>query len=191
MLPGMTHLCIPTLAVLLASTTPPAARASVPQLTTIDATEPAAVAEWDRKVIRLIRLGHLKLREQQPSDDGARVDEWYVQVHEGVPILGTEVWREREGKTTTAITGSIYTAVDLSVKARLSLDEARVVFIGLAKGSPGPSQPPTLAILPQPDQFLLVYQARVLTGTELTLFSIDAVTGEVVSAETDLEPSAR
>lgn len=174
-----------SLAALWLAATPPS---DVPKVVSISTTDDAAVAEWDRKVSSLLRRGDLKLREEKPSEDGTRREQWYVQLHNGVPVLGTEVWREAEGKKTIAIEGTIYASIPISPKPRLSAEEARVVFIALAKGSPGPSQPPALAILPQPEKFVLVYQARVLTGTELTLYSIDASTGDVVASEPDPKP---
>jgi hypothetical protein len=183
MLPTVTQAVF---AVLCLSSTPPA---TVPQLTTIDATTEASLADWDRKVAHLIHRGELKLREERPSDDGKRQDEWYVQVHDGVPVIGTEVWREVEGKKTLALEGAFYEGITLNTQPKLTLEEARVVFITLAKGSPGPSLAPVLVVLPQADKFVLVYQARVLTSTDLTLYSIDASSGDVVASEP--EPRAQ
>jgi Zn-dependent metalloprotease len=173
------------LAALWLATTPPS---DVPKIVTISAADEASLVEWDRKVSQLLRRGDLKLREEKPTDDGRMREEWFVQVHEGVPVVGTEVWRQAEGKKAVAIEGSIYPSITLNPKPKLSVEEARVVFITLAKGSPGPTQAPALVILPQPDKFVLVYQARVLTGTDLILYSIDAATGEVVASETDPKP---
>ena len=161
----------------------------VPKIVTISTADEAALVDWDHTVSQLLRRGDLKLREERPSDDGKMRDEWFVQVHKGVPVVGTEVWRQARGKKAIAIEGSIYPSITLNPKPKLSLEEARVVFITLAKGSPGPSQPPVLVILPQPEKFVLVYQARVLSGTELTLYSIDASTGEVVASDPDPKPS--
>jgi hypothetical protein len=168
----------------LATATP----TEVPQVVAISTTSEASLVEWDRKVSQLLRHGELKLREEKASVDGRVRDEWYVQVHQGVPVLGTEVWRQAEGKKAISIEGSIYESIPVNPKPKLSTEEARVVFIGLANGSPGPSRAPSLAILPQADKFVLVYQARVLTGTDLTLYSIDASTGEVVASELDPKP---
>lgn len=160
----------------------------VPKVVTISAATEASLADWDRKVSHLVQRGDLKLREEKPSGDGKLREEWFVQVHKGVPVIGTEVWRQAEGRKTTALEGSIYSSITVNPKPKLSLEEARVVFITLAKGSPGPSQAPALVILPQPDKFVLVYQARVLTGTDLTLYSIDASTGDVVASDPEPKP---
>src|SRR5215831_13730822 len=100
------------------ATTPPAA--VVPKAVTISAATEASLVEWDRKVSQLVRRGDLKLREEKPSDDGTRREEWFVQVHKGVPVLGTEVWRQAEGKKAIAIEGSIYDSIPLNPKPKLS-----------------------------------------------------------------------
>jgi hypothetical protein len=168
----------------LSSPTPQA-----PQLTSITATTEEALADWDRKIAHLIRQGELTLREEKPSGDGTRREQWYEQRHKGVPVVGAEVWREIEGKKTVALEGSIYSGIALPVTPKLSAAEARVVFITLAKGSPGPSLQPMLAVLPQPDRYVLVYRARVLAGGEVTFYSIDASTGAIVASDVDSRPT--
>ena len=183
---------LPTvLALVAASLVPPPSSptAQAPQLTSITATTDEARADWDRKVAHLIRQGELTLREEQPSGDGTRREQWYEQRHKGVPVIGAEVWREIEGNNTIALEGSIYSGITLSVTPKLSVDEARVVFITLANGSPGPSLQPMLAVLPQPDKYVLVYRARVLAGGEVTFYSIDASTGAIVASDVDPHPT--
>jgi len=183
----MLALAIPAVVAVLWLAPPPPSEA--PKILTFSTADDASLVEWDRKVSQLLRRGDLKLREEKPSGDGTMQEEWFVQVHKGVPVLGTEVWRQAEGKKTIALEGSIYSSITVNPTPKLSLEEARVAFISLAKGSPGPSQPPALAILPEADKFVLVYQARVLTNSDLTLYSIDASTGEVVASEPDPKPS--
>jgi hypothetical protein len=158
-------------------------------LTSINATTDEALTGWDRKVAQLIRRGELTLREEHPSDDGTRREQWYEQRHKGVPVIGTEVWREIQGTTTVALEGTIYSGITLPVTPKLSVDEARVVFITLAKGSPGPSLQPILAVLPLADKYVLVYRARVLAGGDVTFYTIDASTGSIVTSDVDPRPA--
>src|SRR5260221_3779239 len=95
------------LAAFLVSSLPsPAPQA--PQVTSINATTDEARTDWDHKVAQLIRRGELALREEHPSGDGTRREQWYEQRHKGVPVIGAEVWREIQGTTTVALEGSIY-----------------------------------------------------------------------------------
>lgn len=167
----------------------PSSPSVVPSPVLIEATTDATLAEWDRKVTRMIRQGELKLRDEQPSADLTRREQWFVQLHKGVPVAGTEVWRETQGSKTVALEGSIFADVAVNPVPKLTREEALAVFIALAKGGPGPSLAPVLLVLPQlGGKFVLVYQARVFTGDELTLYSINASTGGVVSAETEVSP---
>ncbi len=156
---------------------------------TIDTSTPALRLEWERKVAQMIRRGELKLREEQAMPQAMR-QQWFDQLYKGVPVVGSDVWRSLEGGKTKSLEGSIFTGISLDPVPKLTRAEA-LTAIGTLAGaaSPGPSLAPTLAVLPRADgTFVLVYQSRVLTATDLTLYSIDAGTGAVVASETDPGP---
>jgi hypothetical protein len=161
--------------------------AAPPAPTTIDAQTDATRAEWDLKISHMVRRGELKLTKETPSEDGTRREQWFVQLHKGVPVVGTEVWRESEENKTVAIEGTLFTGIVLNPVPRLTREEALAAFVALANGGPGPSLAPVLMVLPQPaGKFVLVYQARVFTGTDLTLYAIDGSTGAVVQADREM-----
>jgi hypothetical protein len=165
------------------------AEAAAARQETITASEERSLAEWDKRVTRMIRMGELKLREEHRSDDGTRRDQWFEQLHKGVPIVGAEVWRQLDGRKTIALEGTIYVDVDVNPVPKLTRAEALIAFQALATGGPGPSLLPQLAVLPGSDGTCrLVYRARVYSGTELTLYSLDASTGAEVAKE--VEPNA-
>jgi hypothetical protein len=146
---------------------------------------PATLAEWDRTIALMIRHGDLKRTEERKSEAGIRHDEWFVQLYKGVPVAGTEVWRRSEGKTTVALEGTVYAGIDVNPVPKLTRDEAldRLATLG---GGLGPSLPPKLVIQPTTGgRYRLVYQARLFTDTDLTLYSLDATTGDVVSNQTE------
>ena len=100
-------------------------------------------------------------------------------------MAGTEVWRRLEAGKIVAIEGTLYGGIALNPVPKLTRPEAADRFAALGGGL-GPSLPPVLAVLPLADgSYRLVYQARVFTGTALTLYSIDASTGEVVATEVE------
>lgn len=163
---------------------------ALPAPTTIDAQTDATRAEWDLKISHMVRRGELKLTKETPSEDGTRREEWFVQLHKGVPVVGTEVWRESEKNKAVAIEGVLFTGIVLNPVPKLTREEALAAFVALANGGPGPSLTPVLVVLPQPaGKFVLVYQARVFTGTDLTLYSIDGSTGAVVQADREMGAS--
>src|SRR5262249_4219696 len=128
----------------------------------IETPDEASRAEWEKRVAQMIRRGELKLREEQVSPDHARRDQWFVQLYKGVPVIGAEVWRQLEAKKAIAVEGSFYTGIDLNPVPKLTRQEAQDALTALGGGSPGPSLPPALGILPKSDgTFVLVYQGRV------------------------------
>jgi hypothetical protein len=146
---------------------------------------PASLASWDRRTASMIRRGELKRTEVRSSEDGARRDEWFEQLYKGVPVAGAEVWRRIEAGRTAALEGTIYTGVDLNPVPKLTRAEAAERLATLGKGL-GPGLPPELVVLPTADgHYRLVYQARIFTGVELTLYSLDASSGDVVSAQAE------
>ena len=147
-----------------------------------------ALGEAAARVAGLVRSGVLKLREARDGPDGRR-DEWFVQVHQGVPIVGGGVWRRTVNGTVSALDGTIYPAPQLTTRPKLSGDQVREAFARLAPGGLGPSLDPELVILPLADRgYVLAYRARVFTGEGLTLHYLDAHTGRRVHEEREPGP---
>lgn len=156
---------------------------------TIEANEGRELLEWDRRIAQMIRRGELKLREEQPSDDGVHHDEWFQQLHKGVRVDGGDVWRQTENGKTTAVEGTIFTGITVNPVPKLTRDEALAAFQTLAPDGAGPSLPPELIVLPRPDgTFVLAYRARVFTASGATVYSLDASTGVEVMREEEAGP---
>jgi hypothetical protein len=154
------------------------------------ATETAeARAEWDRRLARMVRTGALKVRDARPTPGAATRDEWLVQLHRGVPVVGGDVWRRLDGKALASAEGVIYEKIAINPVPKLTRDEARDAVIALTPGSVGPGRRPELMVLPTSDgKYVLVYRARVFDGTTLTIRYLDASTGAVVLSEEALPP---
>jgi hypothetical protein len=171
--------------VVLCAQTPGAAGARE----TIEANEGRALLEWDRRVSQMIRRGELRLRDEQPSDDGIHQDEWYQQLHKGVRVEGGDVWRQTEGGKTTALEGSIFTGIVVNPVPKLTRDEALTAFQALTPDGAGPSLPPELIVLPRPDgTFVLAYHARIFTAGGATVYALDASSGAEVMREDEAGP---
>ena len=155
---------------------------------TIAAADGGALSEWDRRVRLMIQRGELKRREEQVSEDGARRDEWFQQLHKGVPVDGAEVWRQQDRGKTTAIEGTIFSGIRVNPVPKLTRAEALAAFQALTPDGAGPSLPPQLMIRAMPGEtFVLVYRARVFTAEGAAVYALDASTGAQVSK--DPEPS--
>jgi outer membrane protein assembly factor BamB len=151
---------------------------------TIEANEGRALSEWDGRIAEMIRRGELKLREEQPSDDGVHHDEWYQQLHKGVRVEGGDVWRQTERGKTTALEGTIFTGIKVNPVPKLTREEALSAFQALTADGAGPSLQPELIVLPRPDgSYVLAYRARIFTSSGTTVYALDASTGAEVWRE--------
>ncbi len=165
--------------------TPAPAPVVAPGQVRVTTETPALVAEWDRRLSAMARSGALKVREERKAAGATARDQWLVQLHKGVPVVGGEVWRRLEGSALVEADGTLFERIDVSPVPKLTRAEIQAALATLVPGSAGPSRPPELVVLPTADgKYVLVYRARIFTGTDLIVYYLDAATGAVVLSET-------
>jgi bacillolysin len=143
---------------------------------------------WDARVDRMLRDRQLIVREQ--LDDplvAGRTHERYTQVVNGVPVYGGDMTRQIDGAgATVSIFGTVYEGIEIDTTPRLSVEEARAIVEEQSGVELGESNRPTLTILPRPGgEYALVYQARVATTSDVTLYFVDARSGAIVKQRSD------
>ena len=183
------------MAVLIATTggTPAAAQAPAPPvhpgLVRVAAEGPDQRAEWERRLDGMVRAGTLKVRESRTS--GATRDQWLVQLHKGVPVVGAEVWRRYEGDVLAAAEGVIYERIAVNPVPKLTRAEAVQAVLAMRPGAIGPGRAPDLVVLPEPrGRYVLAYRVAVFDGVDLVVHFLDAATGAVVLSEREPPPPA-
>jgi bacillolysin len=158
----------------------------------IAAVQPAERDEWAHRVQAMVAEGRLRARRTQadtlvPGRRHTRL----AQLHRGVPVLGAEIVVQEDGPRTVSVLGSLFEGIEIDVAARLSPDDALDVAARLTGMDLGGSRRPELAILPHPDgSFRLAYPVRVFTGSDLTIFYVDARTGAIAWSRSDLKRQA-
>ena len=164
-----------------------------PGLTTIAATDPGEVTEWDRRVARMIRSGDLRLRETvQDALVAGRSHQRYQQMYKGVPVFGGDVSRQLEKGKTVSIFGSLYGDITIDARPALGAADADAAFQKLSGSSLGPSRAPELIVLPTDDgQYRLTYRARLATASDVVMTFIDASTAATVLSFSDLKRPVR
>jgi bacillolysin len=148
---------------------------------------------WDSQVDRMIRSRELERRlEREDTLIPGRRHTRYIQTVNGVPIYGADVARQTDEKgLTVSIFGDLYEGVNLTTTPALSSDRVRELITARTGMVLGADREPRLMILPRDGgAFTLVYTARVATPEDITLYFIDAGTGEIVDQRSDAKRQA-
>lgn len=156
----------------------------------VTAETPTALREWDGWVDRMVRAGELQLRQvRQDTLINGRTHERFGQYYEGVPVFGGDIARQLDRGLTVSIYGTAYTDIDLDPTPALSEEEATGIIEKLSETALPQSRTPELMILPRQEAggYVLTYRARVMSQTDLTMYFIDADSGDVVLQFSDLK----
>lgn len=166
---------------------PSALPASHPGLVRVATDSPEQRAGWEKRLAAMLRAGSLKVREQRTT--GTSRDQWLVQLHKGVPVHGSEVWRRLDGAALVTAEGVLYERIGVNPVPGLTRAEAREAAVALAPGTIGPSRPPELVVLPTPDgRYVLAYRVSIFDGVDLVVHYLDATSGAVVLSEKGAAP---
>ena len=158
-------------------------------LRTVSVSSPNELRDWDTQVIRMVRDGDLRLRSLDP---GARVEgrshERLDQYYKGVRVFGGQMVRQLDQGQTVSVFGALYAGVNLDTEPALSTADAVDIVDQLTGVTLGPAKQPELMVLPRDEGgYVLAYRARVMTGTDIIVYFIDARTGAIALQYSDLE----
>ncbi|HXE81188.1 MAG TPA: hypothetical protein VNK41_10585 [Vicinamibacterales bacterium] len=144
--------------------------------------------EWNRRVEEMLVTGRLRVSDvtDDPFGPGRRTER-LAQMHEGVPVFGGTLTRQLEGQRTLAIFGTLYTGVHLRTIPQLTPEDAARMLEELAGLAPHTAPLPELVILPIDDgTYRLAYRARIVTRSDAIMYFVDANSGQVLLAFSDL-----
>jgi Zn-dependent metalloprotease len=162
----------------------------------VEAAEPRRVAAagevearvWDARVQGLLAEGRIALRARRedtlaPGRQHAR----YLQVHRGVPVVGADLAVQTSATEVVSVFGTLYDGIDLDPVPALTPDQAMQIVERLSGQPVGPLDPPPLEVLPLDNGgFALVYIVPVMTPTDRVVHAIDARSGALVRARSEL-----
>jgi thermolysin len=194
MSPGSWAVCVATLCASATLLAQGGASQRNTTVTSISATtqDRAALRTLDASIDRLVRQGELVVRKVRVDTmmEG-RSHERYDQYFEGVRVFGGDVARQISNGATESIFGTLHSVGGIQVRPRLSADEARDAFEGLA-GRPLPeNREIELVILPKDEGgYALTYRTHLWRDGRWMQTFIDANTGGVVLEYNDLKTQA-
>ena len=152
----------------------------------------ANLRQWDQRVTTMLRNGDLRMTQVTVDPDvPARTHERSGQYYKGVPVFGADVTRQLENGQTISVFGTLYSGIGLDPSPKLTADAAAAALQRLTGIALGPSHAPELTVLPLEDGgFKLTWRARVMTPGALTMYFVDAATGDIVLQLSDLKTQA-
>lgn len=145
--------------------------------------------EWDTRVDAMLRGGDLKVRRvfEDPLLPGRR-HERADQYHRGIRVFGGDVARQTDRGQTVSVFGMLYSGIDLDPTPRLSASDAQAAIERLSGVTLGATRMPELMILPRPEGgYVLTYRAHVATESDITVYFLDAHTGEAALQYSDVK----
>jgi bacillolysin len=155
----------------------------------VAAASRAEAQAWEGPLQSMVSGGGLALRRWRedtllPDRRHAR----YAQVHRGVPVLGGDLAVQVMGTEVVSVFGTLFEGIDVDAVAALSADQAMQVVERLSGQHLGPLNPPELGVLPlETGAFALVYTVPVFTESDRIVYSIDAHTGAIVQARSEVQ----
>jgi thermolysin len=158
-------------------------------LRTVSVSSPNELRDWDTQVTRMVRDGDLRVRsiDRDVLVEG-RSHERLDQYYKGVRLFGGQMVRQMNQGQAVSVFGALYTGMNLDTEPALSTSDAVDIVDQLTGVTLGPARQPELMVLPRDEGgYVLAYRARVMTGTDIIVYFIDARTGAVALQYSDLE----
>ncbi len=156
------------------------------------ASMPGGAAEAvrvDSLIAEKTRSGELAPTRSQPDRQlSGRTLEHFSQVHEGLPVLGAGLTRQRAGEATVWAFGTIFSDIDVSPDPSLSAEAALALIEEAAGTGPATSEPPALVVFPTPlGKLILAWSA---TMRDYRTYFIDAHSGELLHRQEHMRAEA-
>ena len=149
---------------------------------TVTETRMSALRDTDQMVDALVRNDRLALASRTPDRYlPDRVHEGLIQYHEGVPVVGGGVARQRAGGVTVSIFGTLHEGIDVDTTPLVSADDALALVAQQVGVGPATTEPPALVIFPTlRGTYALAW--RMPMADRQTYF-LDAHSGRIVHEE--------
>jgi Zn-dependent metalloprotease len=149
----------------------------------------AEARPWEGRIEGMVSAGGLALRRMRPDTLlPERQHARYAQLHRGVPVIGGDLAVQVSGADVVSVFGTLYDGIAVDAVAAFDADQAMEIVERLSGQAVGPQDPPELGVLPLDEGgFALVYTVPVFTETDRLVYSIEAHTGAVVRARSELQ----
>lgn len=141
----------------------------------------------DGEVMRLQRDGSLRLlRERADSLIDGRMHERLAQYHNGLPVFGAEVTRQRANGITISMLGTVYRNLTLDTVPGLTAEQARAVMLAQPDAEAVIAEPELLVLPLDEGGFALAYRVVTRFPNDILVTFVDAHNGAQLMQFSDL-----
>ena len=147
---------------------------------------PAELARMDT----MLSGGDLDIASsQQDTMIRGRVHERLQQMYKGLPVFGSQLVRQMNGRSIVSLSGRLYDNITLDVTPQISAERAAEAAIADSGDGANVKGDPVLGILPVTgESYALAYRMQVRSNWDIRQVNVDATTGAIISSRSLLEP---
>jgi len=125
---------------------------------------------------------------QQDTMIRGRVHERLKQMYQGLPVFGSELVRQMDGRSIVSLSGRLYDNITIDVTPQISSERAEEVAIEAVGNGANVRRQAVLGILPvQGESYKLAYRMQVRSDWDVREVAVDALTGDIIYSRSLLE----
>jgi bacillolysin len=146
---------------------------------------PAELARMDA----MLRAGDLDIASsQEDTMIAGRVHERLKQMYKGLPVFGSGLMRQMDGRSVVSLSGRLYDNITIDVAPRISSEQAAAIAVSTLGEGANVHGEPTLGVLPTDgESYKLAYRMQVRSNWDVRELAVDALSGAVIYSRSTIE----
>jgi bacillolysin len=137
----------------------------------------------------MLQAGDLDIASsQEDTMIPGRVHERLKQMYDGVPVLGSELVRQIDGRSIVSLSGRLYDNITIAVTPQLSSAQAADIAVSSLGDGANVHGEPLLGVLPvEGGSYKLAYRMQVRSNWDVRDVAVDAVSGAIIYSRSLIE----
>jgi Zn-dependent metalloprotease len=137
----------------------------------------------------MLRVGDLDISSlQEDTVIPGRVHERLKQMYSGLPVFGSEVVRQMDGRSIVSLSGRLYDNITIDATPQLSSAQAADIAVSSSGEGANVRGEPTLGMLPVGGEgYKLAYRMQVRSNWDVREIAVDALSGAIIYSRSLIE----
>src|SRR4051812_26725483 len=149
----------------------------------------AALPQEMAHVDTMLHEGQLDIAStQEDTLISGRVHERLKQMYKGLPVFGSALVRQMDGRAIISVSGRIYSSITIDVTPQISSEQAVDIAVANVGDGAGLSGEAELGVLPvDGESYKLAYRMRIRSNWDIRELAVDALSGEILYSRSAIE----